>query len=68
MGSEPTGFNMVATPESEKASMWAPQAKALHEAAWKMTYFVTLPHLTTRAGQILRGPHGRRRTPKKGRL
>jgi hypothetical protein len=48
MGSEPTSFSIGMAPESEKASLWATQEKALHEAARKMTDFVTLPHLAAR--------------------
>jgi len=48
MGSEPTSFSIGMAPRSEKASLWATQEKALQEAAWKMTYFVTLLHLAAR--------------------
>ena len=41
MGSEPTSFSMGVTSESEKASLWATQEKALQEAEWKITHLVT---------------------------
>jgi len=36
MGSEPMSFSIGMAPESEKASPWATQEKALQEAAWKI--------------------------------